>query len=72
MRVTLVGTESGRRVHIADSLFPTRYTLCGARPASVITSDYEIRHDKPLPSDVGNICATCLRRAMADSKLGDW
>lgn len=72
MKVTLVSTTSGRRLHIANDLFPEMYTLCGARPAGVITPEYELRHDEPPSGDVGDICATCLKRAIADSKVSDW
>lgn len=69
MKVELVATYSGRRLHIRDDLFPD-FTMCGAYPEHVVWTDYELTDEEPEVAGLRGICKTCRRlaRELADGR----
>lgn len=70
MRVDLVSTYWGRHLHIRDdkSWF---YTLCGARPDSLIWPRYELTDAEPDIAGLHGICKTCRKVAEQEQPMSD-
>jgi len=70
MKVTLVSTHSGRRLHIRHALF-TALTLCGAYATRLVWSNYELSGAEPNIAGLHGLCKTCLSALRTAQGEGD-
>ncbi len=69
MKVTIVKTRSGRRLHILGA---PGLTLCGGCPEQVVFENYELTNKEPKVEGRTGICKTCRQQAIwaeLDKKL---
>lgn len=70
MKVDLVTTYSGKRLHIASDMF-TLFTLCGARPERIVWRNYELTEAEPNVAGVAGLCKVCRKAAVAREEEDD-
>ena len=67
MKVTLVSTYSGRRLHIRSDIC-SGFTLCGAAPERVLWTQYELTDAEPSIAGLTGLCKVCRKNALQVEK----